>query len=135
MFNAFTESKRLYVERLKAGTIESPTEIDEVHRKVMMVTGDPLPYGIDPNLIVDADGVPWLSFGSFWSGIKMRRLDAETGKLSAEDDNLYSIARRPDFVQLALLIATILPRAPLVMRRPVPGEATPILAAFADANP
>jgi len=51
---------------------------------------------IDPNLILDADGTPWLAFGSFWTGIKMRRLDAATGKLSTEDDQTYSLARRPD---------------------------------------
>lgn len=49
---------------------------------------------IDPNLIIDAEGVPWLAFGSFWSGIKMRRLDYTTGKLSEEDTNLYSLSRR-----------------------------------------
>lgn len=49
---------------------------------------------IDPNLVLDADGVPWLSFGSFWSGIKMRRLDYTTGKPSEEDTTLYSLARR-----------------------------------------
>lgn len=49
---------------------------------------------IDANLIIDDDGVPWLSFGSFWSGIKMRRLDFETGKLSSEDETLYALARR-----------------------------------------
>jgi arabinan endo-1,5-alpha-L-arabinosidase len=49
---------------------------------------------IDPNLIIDADGAAWLAFGSFWSGIKMRRLDATTGKLSADDDKLYSLASR-----------------------------------------
>jgi len=49
---------------------------------------------IDPNLVLDADGVPWLAFGSFWSGIKLRRLDYATGKPSAEDETLYSLARR-----------------------------------------
>jgi arabinan endo-1,5-alpha-L-arabinosidase len=50
---------------------------------------------IDPNLAIDADGGQWLSFGSFWSGIKMRRIDPETGKLSAQDSTLYSLASRP----------------------------------------
>jgi 4,5-dihydroxyphthalate decarboxylase len=49
VFEAFAASKRLYVERLKAGKIEKPTELDEVHRRVMEITGDPLPYGIAPN--------------------------------------------------------------------------------------
>lgn len=49
---------------------------------------------IDPNVILDEDGVPWLAFGSHWSGIKMRRLDYETGKLSSEDETLYSLASR-----------------------------------------
>jgi arabinan endo-1,5-alpha-L-arabinosidase len=49
---------------------------------------------IDPNLIIDAEGTPWLAFGSFWSGIKMRRLEFETGKPSEEDTTLYSLAQR-----------------------------------------
>ena len=49
VFNAFTESKRLYVERLKAGNIEKPTELDEVHKRVMEIAGEPLPYGVAPN--------------------------------------------------------------------------------------
>ncbi|HLK82418.1 MAG TPA: hypothetical protein VKT99_13140 [Xanthobacteraceae bacterium] len=49
VFDAFAESKRLYVERLKDGRIEKPTAVDEVHRRVMEVTGDPLPHGIAPN--------------------------------------------------------------------------------------
>jgi 4,5-dihydroxyphthalate decarboxylase len=49
VFSAFAEAKRRYVDRLKAGRIENPTEVDELHRRVMEITGDPLPYGIAPN--------------------------------------------------------------------------------------
>ncbi|MGC2518674.1 MAG: ABC transporter substrate-binding protein [Burkholderiales bacterium] len=49
IFNAFAEAKRLYIQRLKAGRIAKPTQVDEVHRRVMDITGDPLPYGIAPN--------------------------------------------------------------------------------------
>jgi 4,5-dihydroxyphthalate decarboxylase len=49
VFEAFAESKRVYLERLKNGQIEKPTLVDEVHKKVMAITGDPLPYGIEPN--------------------------------------------------------------------------------------
>ncbi|APR80536.1 Arabinan endo-1,5-alpha-L-arabinosidase [Minicystis rosea] len=49
---------------------------------------------IDPNLAFDAAGNPWLVFGSFWSGIKLRRIDPLTGKLSAADPTLYALAER-----------------------------------------
>lgn len=50
VFNAFAESKRLYVDQLRAGKIEKPTAVDDMHRRVMEITGkDPLPYGIEPN--------------------------------------------------------------------------------------
>jgi len=49
VFNAFAESKRIYVDRLKAGKIEKPTGVDKVHQKVMEIAGDPLPYGIAAN--------------------------------------------------------------------------------------
>jgi 4,5-dihydroxyphthalate decarboxylase len=49
VFDAFAAAKRLYVERLTAGKIDKPTQVDEVHRRVMEITGDPLPYGIAPN--------------------------------------------------------------------------------------
>jgi 4,5-dihydroxyphthalate decarboxylase len=50
VFRAFEESKNLYVEKLRTGTIEKPTAVDDLHRRVMEITGkDPLPYGIEPN--------------------------------------------------------------------------------------
>ena len=56
-------------------------------------TGDDF-NAIDPNLILDGKGQPWLAFGSFWTGIKMRRLDPATGKPAASDPTLYSLAQR-----------------------------------------
>jgi arabinan endo-1,5-alpha-L-arabinosidase len=50
---------------------------------------------IDPAIVVDQSGQRWLAFGSFWTGIKMRKIDATTGKLSADDPSLYSLASRP----------------------------------------
>lgn len=49
VFNTFVESKRVYLQRLKAGQIEKPTAIDTMHQRVIEITGDPLPYGIAPN--------------------------------------------------------------------------------------
>jgi 4,5-dihydroxyphthalate decarboxylase len=48
IYDAFSEARRLYVARLTAG-IEQPSADDVFFRKVMDVTGDPLPYGVEPN--------------------------------------------------------------------------------------
>ena len=49
---------------------------------------------IDPNLSFDDAGEAWLAFGSFWSGIKLRKIDSTTGKVSTKDSTLYALAGR-----------------------------------------
>jgi arabinan endo-1,5-alpha-L-arabinosidase len=49
---------------------------------------------IDPNLFVEDKDNVWLDWGSFWGGIKMRRIDPATGKLSTKDTQMYSLSSR-----------------------------------------
>lgn len=67
---------------------------------------------IDPNIVLDEQGQPWLSFGSFWGGIKLRRIDPATGKLSSQDQTLYSLASRPRSKDLPGAI-----EAPVIVRK------------------
>ncbi|MEP9401934.1 arabinan endo-1,5-alpha-L-arabinosidase [Sphingomonas sp. VNH70] len=50
---------------------------------------------IDPAFTIDAQGRHWLSFGSFWSGIKLVELDPATGKPLRPDARPLAIAARP----------------------------------------
>ena len=65
---------------------------------------------IDGNIAIEDNGRVWLNWGSFWGGIKMRRIEPATGMLSAEDTQLYSLARRPRSVDGAV-------EAPFLIRR------------------
>jgi arabinan endo-1,5-alpha-L-arabinosidase len=47
---------------------------------------------IDPNIIVDDDGTPWMDFGSFWGGIKLVKL-ASDYRTIAEPEKWYSLAK------------------------------------------
>ncbi len=49
---------------------------------------------IDPNFVLDADGQPWLAFGSYWSGIKLVQLDPATRKPTAGAEILSIASRR-----------------------------------------
>jgi arabinan endo-1,5-alpha-L-arabinosidase len=48
---------------------------------------------IDPNLIYDENNTPWLTFGSFWNGLKIVKLKADL-LTPAEPEEWYTVARR-----------------------------------------
>jgi arabinan endo-1,5-alpha-L-arabinosidase len=57
---------------------------------------------IDPNTVMDADGTLWLSFGSFWSGIKLVQLDAGTG-MPIPDARILSLANHAAGIEAPFL--------------------------------
>ena len=63
--------------------------------KVIESTNDDDWNAIDANPVMDEQKNIWLCWGSFWGGIKMRRIDPSTGKTLADDSKLYSLAARP----------------------------------------
>ncbi|MFM9595115.1 arabinan endo-1,5-alpha-L-arabinosidase [Streptomyces scabiei] len=64
---------------------------------------------IDPNLFVDDNGTWWLSFGSWWTGLKMIQINPATGKQLSGDTTRYSLASRPT--------GTTAVEAPFVVKR------------------
>ena len=50
---------------------------------------------IDPNVFIDTDGTAWLTFGSFWNGIKLVKLDASLTRL-AEPEVWFPLCSRPE---------------------------------------
>lgn len=48
---------------------------------------------IDPNIIYDENNTPWMSFGSFWNGLKMVKLNDNLTEI-AKPEEWSSIARR-----------------------------------------
>jgi arabinan endo-1,5-alpha-L-arabinosidase len=49
---------------------------------------------IDPNLVTDNKGNPYLAFGSFWGGLKLARLTKDRLKIEGDTINLPTIASR-----------------------------------------
>ena len=49
---------------------------------------------IDPDVVQDAAGTPWLVFGSYWSGIQLVALQWPSGKRSADHTRLHLADRK-----------------------------------------
>ncbi len=55
---------------------------------------------IDPNVVIDEDGTPWMNFGSFWDGIKLFKMSDDMNS-PASPEEWYSISRRERSFDLA----------------------------------
>ncbi len=65
------------------------------HGKVIQsVPGRDLWNAIDPNLAFDDAQKPWLVFGSFWSGMKLVKLNENLKEL-AEPEEWFTVSKRP----------------------------------------
>jgi arabinan endo-1,5-alpha-L-arabinosidase len=65
------------------------------HGKVIQsVPGRDLWNAIDPNLTYDGNQQPWLVFGSFWSGMKLVKMNADL-KQVAQPEEWYTVSKRP----------------------------------------
>ncbi|MBA7543903.1 Extracellular exo-alpha-(1-_5)-L-arabinofuranosidase ArbA [subsurface metagenome] len=60
---------------------------------VQSVPGRDLWNAIDPNLILDEEGDPWLTFGSFWQGLKLVKLQKSMLQIEIPEQ-WYTIAKR-----------------------------------------
>ncbi|MEJ7559435.1 MAG: family 43 glycosylhydrolase [Pedobacter sp.] len=63
---------------------------------IQSVSGKSQWNAIDPNLITDSDGNPYLSFGSFWDGLKLVQLSKDRLKPAGSVAALPTIASRGD---------------------------------------
>jgi len=62
---------------------------------------------IDPGIIEDGAGTPWMAFGSYWSGIRMVQLDWPSGKRADPDEEPLRIADRkasPNAIEAAFIV-------------------------------
>lgn len=65
------------------------------HGKIIQsVPGETNWNAIDPNLITDENGTPYLSFGSFWDGLKLVKLSADAKSVAEDIHQIPTIASR-----------------------------------------
>lgn len=59
---------------------------------------------IDPNIFIDTDGTAYMLWGSYWTGIYMRRIDKETGKFIEGDDQVWHLAQGSNDMEASYLV-------------------------------
>ncbi len=51
---------------------------------------------IDPNILIDASGLVWLNYGSFWTGIYQQQIDPATGQIQSGSATYHLAERASD---------------------------------------
>lgn len=108
-YHLYYNASTLYTQRtiiaLATNTTLDATdpEYKWVDRGVVLQSKDGDDYNaLDPNIFQDADGQIWLTYGSYWSGIKQRQIDPSTGMLLGSNSTRYDLAFRPGTADDAL---------------------------------
>ena len=107
-YSASTFGQNRSVIALATNTTLDPADADYewVDRGAVIASDGTDFNAIDPG-IVEADGTPWLSFGSFWSGIRMVQLEWPSG-LRVDDAEPLRLADRqapPNAIEAPYIIA------------------------------
>jgi arabinan endo-1,5-alpha-L-arabinosidase len=71
---------------------------------------------IDPNLFIDEDKTPWLTFGSFWSGIKLVKLNSDLITV-AHPEEWYNLASRRPSTSLKTVDGNTAIEAPFLFKK------------------
>ncbi|WP_437806281.1 arabinan endo-1,5-alpha-L-arabinosidase [Sorangium sp. So ce1078] len=110
---SFFGTNRSCIGHATRGSLEAPEHRWVDHGAVVCSEGTDH-NAIDPSVVIDERGTPWLVFGSFWSGLKLMQLTLAGAPV---DGTVTSIASRPS---MAI-------EAPFVVRR---GEHYYLFASF-----
>lgn len=84
---------------------------------IQSVPGRDMWNAIDPNLVTDDNGTPWLTFGSFWNGMKIVKL---TGDMTAvaQPETWYTVAaRKRDFILPDSVAGDAAIEAPFIIKK------------------
>ncbi|MBF9252835.1 arabinan endo-1,5-alpha-L-arabinosidase [Pontibacter sp. 172403-2] len=61
---------------------------------VQSVPGRDMWNAIDPNLVLDEQGQPWLAFGSFWEGLKLVKLKQKMLSIADDPQEWHTLVKR-----------------------------------------
>ncbi|MBN1950832.1 MAG: arabinan endo-1,5-alpha-L-arabinosidase [Bacteroidales bacterium] len=77
-------------------TLDSESDLYEWKDHGLVIQSVPnrdLWNAIDPNIVFDDEGTPWMAFGSFWEGLKLVQMDSSLLRIR-EPQVWYTLARR-----------------------------------------